>query len=84
MNCPMKKLLMEPTATTPATIARNNTKTSVIPTTERSCVDSNLNNIATGRNRVSTECCALLAFKYIADCEDVIEFQRKVREVMRK
>ena len=48
-----------------------------------SCVNSYVNSPAAGKIACA-DCCALLAFKYIAACEDVVEFQRKVKEVMRK
>ena len=112
MNCPMKKLLKELTATTAAsttaaasitttdtTTPAASTTTTPASTARKISVDSCVNNcvnssvdISSGKKDVNgvtagknqCECCALLAFKYIAACEDVVEFQRKVREVMRK
>ena len=54
---------------------------------DRPAAGKNGVNISDGRSCVGPacrDCCALLAFKYIAVCEDVVEFQRKAREVMGK
>ena len=86
MNCPMKNLLMEFTTTATTTTATTPAASMNIGAGMNSCMDSRM-SIVTGRTCVGdacTECCALLAFKYIAACKNVVEFQRKVREVMRK
>ena len=84
MNCPMKKLLKELAATAASTAATTAASPASTPasTARKTSVYSCVNSVTDGKNQC--ECCALLAFKYIAACEDVVEFQRKVREVMRK
>ena len=83
MNCPMKDLLRERTEQNEATMRtatiQRNTRTA---TSQKEGVGEHQSTFAPCTD--CDECCVVLAFKYIAACDDVVGFQRKVRELVKK